>query len=87
MPSASLYCLGAFAERLRRFVEDSPLSFGSDHARITLSIVGAILMTPRAAGDKLRLIAEADRQLYRAKEAGRNRVSIAAEASEEMPEE
>ncbi|MCP3983969.1 MAG: GGDEF domain-containing protein [bacterium] len=82
VPNATLESLAGLGERLRRFIADTPLQFGRNVEHITLSIGGALLVTPCSCGDKSRLIAEADRQLYLAKHAGRNLVSISAEALE-----
>jgi len=85
VPDATLMSLHGFGERIRRFVADTPVPAGRKQEHVTLSVGGALLMTPRSSEDKARLIVEADRQLYLAKHAGRNRVSIAGEPLEGEP--
>ncbi|MGE0452761.1 MAG: diguanylate cyclase [Vicinamibacteria bacterium] len=61
-------------ERLRRAVEEHPFHAPGEPIRVTVSIGVATYPSPQVAapGD---LVREADRALYRAKEAGRNRVA------------
>lgn len=62
------------AERLRASVENMRLSFGGQDVRITVSIgvASAIESADRS------LLEQADAALYRAKQAGRNRVEVAS---------
>ena len=64
-----------FAERLRRQLEAAPLE--SDHLRLTITLSGG--GSTFMAGDTLATAAiqRADAALYRAKEAGRNRIELA----------
>ncbi len=65
------------AEELRRLVEAEAIPHaGSSTGVVTVSI-GVATMVPRGAGDLDALLRRADRALYRAKEAGRNRVEVA----------
>ena len=67
------------AERIRLNIERTPFTFEEHTARISISIGIALF---QAHGRDLRaLVACADRALYRAKEEGRNRVCLAAEAA------
>jgi diguanylate cyclase (GGDEF)-like protein len=74
----------AFAERLRAEIEATPCSIvGGPTLRITASLGVALRQTGE---DFEALMARADRALYEAKEAGRNRVCVAAaSASDTAP--
>ena len=62
------------AERMRKVVEATAIPFDSRHLRVTVSIgVATYPATPAKQIDEL--IEAADKALYRAKNAGRNRVS------------
>ena len=61
----------SIAERMRARVGDAPLDLDGRSIRVTLS---AGVTTARARDDSESLIARADAALYRAKNAGRNRV-------------
>lgn len=63
----------ALAERLRRAVEEATVTIGDETLRVTIS-VGVGLAAPGAFPDTTQLIRCADRALYNAKAAGRNRV-------------
>jgi len=61
------------AERMRRFVEVSPMRLGEHEIAITVSVGGA-LATP---DDSLEsLVARADAMMYKAKRSGRNCTSL-----------
>ncbi len=64
----------AFAERLRRNVDDH--IFGDDMTSLQVTISVGVAVA-RAVGDQppSALLADVDRSLYRAKSAGRNRIS------------
>jgi len=68
------------AERLRRSLTETPLGTGEETVRVTASI-GIATLDPAAAGSARGLMAAADRQLYVAKAAGRNRSAGPAPAS------
>jgi diguanylate cyclase (GGDEF)-like protein len=61
------------AERLRKNVEESKYNFGGQEVTMTMSI-GVATSSERA---EISLIEHADAALYRAKDAGRNRVEVA----------
>lgn len=67
-----------FAERLREKLEKTPLMQDGQAIPITVSIGIAVLKTTDASADTA--LSRADEALYRAKENGRNRVELAAEA-------
>ena len=74
-PGASLPAALGLAERLRRAVANLALPHegAAPGATVTISL-GAASMTPAGADTSATLIAIADRNLYAAKRAGRNRV-------------
>ena len=61
------------AERLRRLVESTEFVYEGHAIRVTVSI-GIAILTDEEFKDPDGFIAAADRRLYRAKQAGRNRV-------------
>lgn len=71
--------LESVAARLRTAVEASPARFNDRYLGVTVS-VGCARRVCRNAGDVEGLIRAADRALYTAKAAGRNRVEIAPAA-------
>lgn len=74
IPNTDPKTLGILAERVRMLIENSWLDHEGKRIRVTASVGGAI----SGPGDKaLAVVAKADAQMYRAKEAGRNRVRIA----------
>ncbi len=85
LPEADPDCAGAIAERIRRSIEDSPLrspTGGGWPIPVTVSIGIAVL----APGETLDAFADrADRAMYEAKRAGRNRVSVAPPPGEDEP--
>src|SRR5262249_41015692 len=62
-----------FAERIRRLVQGSVFSFKDTTIPVTIS-VGVAVARQGSYGSSDDLVAAADRYLYRAKQAGRNRV-------------
>ena len=64
------------AERVRRAVEDTPISYGAGVLPVTISIGAARAL--EGDGDIDDLVSSSDRALYDAKAAGRNRVVLAA---------
>ena len=72
LPDANLATAGAIAERLRSSVENSAF----DHEARPLGVTASFGVAEcREADDAASLLARADGMLYRAKAAGRNRVS------------
>jgi diguanylate cyclase (GGDEF)-like protein len=71
LPSA--YALG---ERLRVGLSEAPVQTAAGEISLTLSV--GITALSRDLSDLAALIRSADQALYQAKEAGRNRVSVAA---------
>jgi len=76
LPAASMEDLQLVAERLRRAIEDSSVTDGSQTIRVTASL-GAAAFPNREVEQKDQLVQLADDALYRAKESGRNRVVLA----------
>ena len=76
LPGAALASAQIFAERLRKKLAASPMPHASQAIPLTVSIgVTEIKVDDSCADDTL---ARADRALYRAKESGRNRVTVEA---------
>jgi diguanylate cyclase (GGDEF)-like protein len=67
----------AFAERLRVLLERAPITWQGERIAVTTSIGLAHNHTGAASSDPQRLVAAADKALYAAKAAGRNRVELA----------
>ena len=61
------------AERIRQRVETHPFDVGGERVRVTVS-VGVATFPSEGVDGPNALVREADRALYAAKEAGRNRV-------------
>lgn len=70
-------CLKNYAERMRLALEASPIEWMDHQVKITSSF-GAVAGIPTADLTADQLIRLADEALYRAKRAGRNRVSFSA---------
>ena len=84
LPGAAIEEALQVAERIRKAIEDSELVLPGGHGlQLTISAGVACAVPSRADNDLKsrgdRLVAEADVQLYRAKAAGRNRVSGATD--------
>ncbi|MDP1524428.1 MAG: diguanylate cyclase [Rhodocyclaceae bacterium] len=77
---AQLDAAHAFAERLRKTVEVTPLLFENQPIAITVSI-GIAMLSPDDAGPDHALM-RADKALYEAKHSGRNRVCCAPSPEE-----
>jgi diguanylate cyclase (GGDEF)-like protein len=71
--------LADIAERFRRAVATEPVTVDGATVPVTVSIGGACM--PEHSGDGTDLVRIADRALYEAKEAGRNRVRIGSGSS------
>jgi diguanylate cyclase (GGDEF)-like protein len=80
LPDADVAEASKVAERLREQVGAAPVMVASGEVRVTVSVGVAVLGPP---GDDIAgLMARADLALYRAKEAGRNRVRLFGEPDE-----
>lgn len=75
LPEAGLEEATMIAERIRRLVEQTPLTIGKVQMNITVSLGISNFPTHRAKS-KEELVKMADEALYEAKRAGRNRVCI-----------
>jgi diguanylate cyclase (GGDEF)-like protein len=77
LPGATLEAAGAYAERLRQSVFDTPLALDGQQLRVTVSIGIASLSGADASVDAALI--RADKALYRAKQSGRNQVASQGE--------
>ena len=75
VPVESVGAMAAIGERLRATVASRPIAIDAGALDITISVGVATADPPALAAD--RLSHAADRALYRAKEAGRDRVELA----------
>lgn len=75
LPDASLAQAAETGERLRRFVEQTPIHTDVGPIKITVSMGGAIVQPGEASVEPA--LRRADKALYRAKHCGRNRVVAA----------
>ncbi len=75
LPEAGLEEATMIAERIRRLVEQTPLTIGKVQMNITVSLGISNFPTHRAKS-KEELVKMADQALYEAKRAGRNRVCV-----------
>lgn len=75
LPGLEVAQAAAIAERIRRSVYETDFVPGETRHRLSVSVGGAAFDHPIAFHDLFRV---ADQQLYAAKQAGRNRVAIAA---------
>ncbi len=76
LPAASAEDVKQVGDRLRRTVEDSTVTDGSQTIRVTVSL-GAAAYPSRAVDSEEELVGLADEALYRAKTSGRNRLMLA----------
>ncbi|MES2296162.1 MAG: diguanylate cyclase [Pseudomonadota bacterium] len=74
LPGASAEAAAIYAERLRQSVADTPLAIDGHSIRVTVSIGIASILASDASPDAALI--RADKALYSAKEAGRNRVGL-----------
>ncbi len=75
MPHTDLAHAMALAERLRRAIENTPITYEQQKIRCTISI-GLAQLQQSDSDTGSTLITRADQALYEAKEAGRNRVCV-----------
>jgi diguanylate cyclase (GGDEF)-like protein len=75
LPETKLEDARNIAERLRRLIAETPIETDIGPIRTTISI-GIAIKEKTAAISIDQLLSRADRAMYRAKQAGRNRVSI-----------
>ena len=80
LPQTDLAGAAVVAERLRKLVEEYPLHLSESVRPITVSIgVSGLQALPKREPASIEtLLADADRQLYKSKENGRNRVTAAS---------
>ena len=74
LPETDSQGANATAERLRKLMEDSPVHVGGDMIRFTASFGIAAKDDDTVTDTVDHLISQADKALYQAKRAGRNRV-------------
>src|SRR5690606_1930777 len=79
LPETPLEGAVTVAERVRQLVESLPIGTTSGALPITIS-AGVCALVPDANNSIVQLLKNADQALYKAKEAGRNRVEFQAAA-------
>jgi diguanylate cyclase (GGDEF)-like protein len=79
-PSTGEDGVANLAERLRRTIESTPVTWEGHTLKATISIGAAVFHEVSDSGDAPKIIKVADERLYAAKYAGRNRVAIMGEA-------
>jgi diguanylate cyclase (GGDEF)-like protein len=80
-PETSADALGILAQRVLERVRAATYESNGPHAQLTVSIGGAYIGTEAAATPE-RLLSCADKSLYRAKDAGRDRADAAIDVSQ-----
>ncbi|MDP2350679.1 MAG: GGDEF domain-containing protein, partial [Chloroflexota bacterium] len=86
LPGSSSANAAEVAERIRALTEATVIELSPGHRdQITVSI--GVAAWPADATDRVRLLEVADAALYRAKNAGRNRVVVAGQAFEARADE
>ena len=85
MPGTSKNEAARLADRFRRAVAGEPFDLGYAGRSTRLSVSIGVAEAPVDATSVRELIEAADRALYVAKEAGRDRVAVAGEAAAETP--
>jgi diguanylate cyclase (GGDEF)-like protein len=76
LPGCDVASARAVGERMREFIASQQATVGSDSVQVTVSVGVAVTLNGSASADAL--VEAADAALYRAKEAGRNRVESSA---------
>ena len=74
LPNSDLEGVRAFAERVRQKIERKPIVMEGASVTITVSIGGSVFMDVDTSEEQV--LSRADIALYRAKDAGRNRVQL-----------
>lgn len=64
------------ADEIRRTIENRPVQLKDQVLRVTASLGAACVQFPSPQGTPEQIIRQADRNLYRAKHQGRNRVEM-----------
>ena len=85
MPDSSLDVAAAAAERIRAAIAELRLPAGIDPAAGTLTISGGVAFSLSAREQWGTVLAAADRALYEAKAAGRDRIVVAPAVVHELP--
>ena len=73
LPNATLDVVRNVAERIRECIASTSIEHLDQDLRVTVSVGGASLQRVRTKDDGKALLSLADRSLYQAKQAGRNR--------------
>jgi two-component system, cell cycle response regulator len=81
LPGCDAASARAVGERMREFIASQQAAVGTDAVQVTVSVGIAVTLNGSASADAL--VEAADAALYRAKEAGRNRVEGCATSVEE----
>lgn len=85
MPDSSLEAAAAAAERIRQSIRDLDIQSGADPTSGPLTLSGGVAFSLSAREHWEAVLAAADRALYEAKAAGRDRVVVAPAVVHELP--
>ncbi len=76
MPETGREGIEIFAERIRRGIEEMTIPVDQAQLQVSISVGGATFKGKNPQVDKMTMLSAADKAIYQAKRAGRNRINI-----------